>query len=379
MQIIEIKDKDQWNTLVAGRKHAQFLQSWEWGEFHRKMGRKVWRIGVDTKQRECEPVFADSYDLSRRAKADKAKHELTRKKVPDGSLLNSMAAQIIKYDLPFGQSYLYCPRGGAVEIFFKKIKKLAREEKSMFVRFEPSCDANDLKMGRRVKSVQPENEWMLDVGKDKEELLAGMHSKTRYNIMLAKKKNVKVRVANDNKDFEKFWELISNTYNRKQLRTHTKEYYRGILGIGETPINANVNTNQREWGGGGDGGKFQKEGNQNADVKLWVAEYGGKIIAANMVSYFGDTVTYMHGGADYESRSLMATYLLQWETIQDAMKKKYKYYNFGGVETEKGKWQGITRFKKGFGGFEVNYGGTYEVVLRKIWYNMYKLVKGLKF
>ncbi|MFC1612796.1 lipid II:glycine glycyltransferase FemX [Patescibacteria group bacterium] len=353
MNITEITDKNKWNELVASQKNAQFLQSWEWGEFHKKMGRKVWRVVVD-----------------------------------------GVVAQIIKYSLPFGQNYLYCPRGPGVNpkskvhpsdehgarspkswnIFLKKIKELAKEEKSMFVRVELSAesDENDLRIGRRVKSVQPENDWVLDLKKNKEELLAGMHHKTRYNIMLAKKKGVKIRLANNNNDFEKFWELISNTYNRKNINTHTKEYYNGILG-GNTNEHESKNESTRIGEGGAS--VFCVDG----DVKLWVAEYEGKIIASNMVSYFGDTATYMHGGSDYENRNLMATYLLQWQIIQDAIEKQYKYYNFGGVETQKGEWQGITRFKKGFGGFEAHYAGTYDVILRKIWYNMYKVVKGLKF
>ena len=41
-----VDDKEQWNKFAAGQSHAQFLQSFEWGEFQKASGRRVWRAGV---------------------------------------------------------------------------------------------------------------------------------------------------------------------------------------------------------------------------------------------------------------------------------------------------------------------------------------------
>ncbi|MFH1192241.1 MAG: peptidoglycan bridge formation glycyltransferase FemA/FemB family protein [bacterium] len=394
MQIIEIKNKEQWNDFIGVQKYAQFLQSWEWGKFHEKMGRKVWRLVVVdyTNQRECESESARN------------KAMIDRIPTAGGDVINDaeilMAAQIIKYDLPFGQSYLYCPRGAIVSqkskvksqklwnIFLKKIKELAKQEKSIFFRFEPTISQKSkaypefvkrvkklalsapkgqklwniffkkeenlfvdeniiIKHLHKVRYVQPENEWALDMRKTEEEILKEMQQKTRYNIRLAEKKGAQIRMANKGDDFNKFWNLISDTYNRKEIKTHSKEYYRGILETGDV-------------------------------VKLWLAEYQGKAVAANIISYFGDTATYMHGGADYEYRNIMPPYLLQWEAIKDAKSNGFSYYNFGGCSETNSYWQGITRFKKGFGGFEINYSGTYEIGFKRFLYNLYSLLKGLR-
>ena len=55
-------------------------------------------------------------------------------------------------------------------------------------------------------------------------------------------------------------------------------------------------------------------------LKLYVAEYEGKIISANLVLFFGKTATYMHGASDNIHRDAMAPYLLQWQAILDARK-----------------------------------------------------------
>jgi lipid II:glycine glycyltransferase (peptidoglycan interpeptide bridge formation enzyme) len=66
-------------------------------------------------------------------------------------------------------------------------------------------------------------------------------------------------------------------------------------------------------------------------LKLYVAEYENKIIAANLVVFYGETCTYLHGASDDAFRNVMAPYLLQWLQIQDAKKAGCVRYDFGGV------------------------------------------------
>ncbi len=41
-----IADKTKWNEFMASQRHSQFLQSWEWGEFQKAFGRRLWRVGI---------------------------------------------------------------------------------------------------------------------------------------------------------------------------------------------------------------------------------------------------------------------------------------------------------------------------------------------
>lgn len=330
MEIIEIKDKAEWNQFVI-QNGSQFLQSWEWSEFQRSLGRKIWILAL----KEGNKILA-------------------------GSL-------IIKHNLPFGRSYFYLPRGPVgnlrfkiedlrigCDLFLNKIKNIAQEEKSIFIRLEPTrkdefCLISHISC-LSTKPVQPKEEWRLDLAPSEEESLKAMHSKTRYNINLAAKYGVKIKEADKENDFPKFWQLVSETFGKKGLKTHPENYYRKIL--------------------------------NSESAKLYLAEYEGKVLAANIMVFFGDEVYYLHGGSSEDNKNVMAPYLMFWETIKIAKTMGYKYYNFGGVAPEGSDknhpWFGITRFKKGFGGEEISYAGTFDLPVNKIWYKIYKTVKRFK-
>jgi len=143
------------------------------------------------------------------------------------------------------------------------------------------------------------------------------------------------------------------TSKRKNIKHHPKDYYKKQLEINSEDI------------------KFE----------LFVAEYECKIIAANIVVLFGNRATYLHGATSSEHREVMAPHLLQWEQIKEAKKRGCSEYDFWGIVNEHTKdkrgqsWEGFTRFKKGFGGREVNYIGYWDYPLNKLWYFLYRLVQ----
>jgi len=252
---------------------------------------------------------------------------------------------VIKMPLPLGKSYLYLPRINT-ELSgqdLKALENLAQEENSIFIKIDAVKQDLSLLGFKKVKSVQPQKTLMLDLAKTEEELLKEMHYKTRYNIRLAAKKGVVVRKG-EAQELEIFYNLIANTYSRKGINVYNQEYYKKLL---ETFNQAN----------------------------LFVAEYQEEIICANLLLHYGDTVTYLHGGSAPEHKNVMAPHLLQWEVIQKAKEKGYKYYDFWGIEEH---YPGVARFKKGFGGFEVEYPGTYDFVVNKFWAGLYQLIKKFK-
>lgn len=313
--------KEEWNNFVGCQKQSQFLQSWQWGELAEKEGGRAFRIGVEE----------------------------------NGELIG--AASFFKKTI-FGFSYFFCPRGpivscklenlrfdGVMDVLFKEIFKIAEREKARFFRFEPKLKCADLKF-KIEKSIdlEPRKTLIINLQKSEEDLLAGMHQKTRYNIRLAEKKGVAVRIGGD-EDFDSFWHILEETVARDGFRLHDRKHYEILL-------------------------------KQNDFIKLFLAEYHGRVIAAVLAGLFGDMITYIHGASSNENRNVMAPFLLHWQIMKMGKTEGYKYYDLNGIDEKK--WPGVTRFKIGFGGKIENYPGTKDLVFNNVYYGLYKVLRALR-
>ncbi len=310
-----IKNKEKLNNFLEKQKQSQFLQSWEWGEFQEAVGNTVFRVGVE----ENEELIA--------------------------------VATLIKKYLPGQKSkaYFFCPRGPIfqnLEFLFDEIKRLAKKENVIFLRFEPQEKIQNIK--HKVQdtiNIQPKKTLILDISKTEEDLLKEMHKKTRYNIRLASKKEVEISELKED-EFDELWELIKETSERDGFRSHPRRYYEKMFKL------------------------------SNDFLKFYIAKYEGKIISCLIATFFGDMATYTHGASSNEHRNVMAPYLLQWHTIKEAQKRGIKYYDFHGIDEKK--WPGVTKFKKGFGGEIINYPGTFDMVFNSFWYHMYKIARWIR-
>ena len=288
-----------------------FLQSSAWADFQKSLGRKVWQV--------------DSIN-------------------------------IIKHNLLFGKSYLYSPRceeNFLSEGFLKKVKEIAEKENSIFFKIEPSCvkvsegKPKLEKLGfKKGQNIQPSKTLILDITKPEEELLKQMHSKTRYNIRLAKKKNIEIK--KDKNRLENFWKLLQQTTKRDKFHPHPEEYYKKMLEIPEVELFVALKSSM-------------------------TTRATTKVVAANIVVFFEKQAIYLHGASDYQYRNLMAPYLLQWQQILEAKKRGCVEYDFWGINEKK--WPGVTRFKKGFSGKEVGYPGAFDLIFQTMWHGLYKIVK----
>jgi len=296
-------------------------------------------------------------------------------------------ANIITHKLPIVGNYFYIPRGpivakskiqnpndkqnpkSQIQIFFGDLFELARKNKIGWIRIEPNSDEEsniikenlpkNIKINKSAVDMQPREILVIDISKSEEEILAGMKQKTRYNIKLAEKRGVKAYNSREEKYIEEFLRLVKVTSKRDKITSHPESYYRKMFEVVPNDI-----------------------------LKLYVAEYEGKIIAANLVLFFGKTATYMHGASDNMHRDAMAPYLLQWQQIVDAKKAGCTRYDFGGVKShnmEHGAWSqddwaGITKFKTGFApdAEPVRFPGCYDIILKPAKYNLYRILQKIK-
>ncbi|MDX9893782.1 MAG: peptidoglycan bridge formation glycyltransferase FemA/FemB family protein [Patescibacteria group bacterium] len=337
MQIVQVGDefKEHWNNFVAtNAADGGLLQSWQWGDFQKSLDNKIIRLGAIN---------------------------------GDGQLQAS--ALIIKYELPFEYNYLYCPRGpiiNSIELadldsLFAEIKSIAKEEKSFLLRVDPAWIVGhhqqlvDSGFRKSEYEIQPKCNFIIPLDGSQEEIAAALKQKTRYNIGLAQRKGVKVRMSSEISDIEAFWQLMKQTAKRDGFHPHPKEHYKKM---------------------------FELLGKDRM-LKLFIAEFDNKIVAVNMVSFFGDFATYLHGASADMYRELMAPYLLQWEAILEAKKLGFKFYDFGGVNGKtyhNQKWIGISRFKAGFNERlqPREYIGGFDLVINPAIFAIYKFVKQIR-
>jgi peptidoglycan pentaglycine glycine transferase (the first glycine) len=336
------------NFIQSNSPDGGFLQSVCWRHFQESVGRKTFSL---------------------------------EEKDEDGEIL--AISNIIMHNLPIVGRYFYVPRGPVVcnmkhvtynnEIknFLNDIASLAGKNNIGWIRIEPNSDKElklirdnlpkNLKIKKSSVDMQPREILVIDISKNEEEILAQMKQKTRYNIKLAKKRDINV-VCNTQhvtqKNIEEFLRLVEITAKRDKITPHPESYYRKMFEVIPSDI-----------------------------LKLYIAEYEGKVIAANLVLFFGRAATYMHGASDDIHRDVMAPYLLQWRQILDAKKSGCTKYDFGGVKTiindqrpTNNSWSGITKFKTGFAPDTktIQFPGCYDIIVKPAKYKLYRAIQRAK-
>lgn len=269
-------------------------------------------------------------------------------------------ANIIRHDVSFGRNYLYIPHGPTLDLnamqtiknelsqFIWFLRRLAKEQKSMFVKLEPQSDAvvellqsHGTRLKKSSKFIQPYKSLVLDLSLSDEELLSQMHHKTRYNIQLAQRHGLEFRESND---IDAFWGLMQKTTTADGFAPHPRAFYEKLLEL---------------------------EG--ELETKMFLVYNGTTPLAGMLLLIHGDRAYYLHGAMDREYKSLMAPYLMQWEAIRYARSQECAHYDLWGIDSER--WPGVTRFKLGFGGKQVEYPGAFDIVVSRFWYFVYNLVR----
>jgi len=307
------------------KDNGNFLQSWDWGEFQQTSGKEVVRLQI----------------------------------VHDESVVGQVQGIVTK--LGFGVSYVYMPKFPILDAqCLSYVYDFLKEEGYSFVRIEPVRELQDESHKMvGVKNRQPQYTRVLGITKPEEELLAGMHRKTRYNIRLAEKKGVEVRRE---KNIDVFWKLNQQTARRDGFTSHDKEYYAKMIEM-------------------------------NMCHQL-TAYFEDVPVASNICIAHGDMFTYLHGASGSAHRNVMAPYLLQLKGMQLARELGCTQYDFWGIAPPREKsddarvscshnlcWDntdslaGVTRFKAGFGGETVSYPGAVDIIFSPLKYRIYSLAK----
>jgi peptidoglycan pentaglycine glycine transferase (the first glycine) len=359
-------ERTLWNSIISRLPNPHFLQTYEWGQVKAKFGWSplyaVWTpdgkflVFEETDRRSLNPADCVAAALI-------LKRQILR---------NGFAARL---------SILYSPKGPLLdwsnvslrERVLDDLQSYAGKQGAIFLKMDPDVvlgtgvpggggdvlDAggqlvmNALKRRRweyASDQIQFKNTVLIDLDPHEEELLAKMKQKTRYNIRLAEKKGVSLRVGNQ-ADFPMLYKMYAETSVRDGFVIRDEGYY-------QTVWNLFLHTSE-------------------PTCEPLIAEVDGEPVAAIFVFYFAGRAYYVYGMSRDKHRKKMPAYLLQWEAMKRAKAKGCTVYDLWGapeVFTESDSMWGVYRFKEGLGGGVVRTLGAWDFAPSLLWYGMYTRV-----
>ncbi len=297
-------------------KHSNHpLQTWEWGEFRRQWGNNVVRFPFG---------------------------QITIHKVP---LLPYKIGVFVKGPKPDKNQLNY-------------LKEYARKNKIFFIKLEPNfVPKNEKQKEELIKMLQkegckkgrrlftPQTFW-IDLTKSEEELIKSFSQKTRYNIRLSERKGVEVKEDNSGRAFSKYLDLTFQTAKRQGFYAHTKKYHQLMWNILKP----------------------------SGIAHLFTASYREEILTTWILFTWKDFLYYPYGASSNKYRNLMANNLIMWEAIKYGKKLNLKTFDLWGKEEGKG----FTKFKEGYNPKVVNFIGTWDLVINKPIYYIYRFFENLR-
>lgn len=340
---------EAWNELIARLPGAHVLQTWEWAQVKSRFGWQplpvVWESAAG-ETLAAAMALARSVRLPGWASPPKVFY------LPKGPLLDWQDTGLRRQALA-------------------DLTEQARRAGAIFIKIDPDVPAGfgvegqpgstEDALGRSLQTelsglgwrfsdeqVQFRNTVVLDLNPDEEALLGRMKQKTRYNIRLAERKGVVIRVA-DRSETGLLYRMYAETAARDGFVIRDQAYYETLWPY------------------------FFDQGLAEA----LVAEAEGEPLAALVVFHFAGKAWYMHGMSTQSQREKMPNYLLQWEAIRRLKRAGIRTYDLWGApdrfDEDDPMW-GVFRFKEGLGGQVVRHIGAWDLPLRPLLYRLYTQV-----
>lgn len=354
--IKEINNKDIWEKFLLNCKEKTFLDSWNWGEFQKKEGHRIWRIGIYKKN----GIKSDDSNLIGIALAIEIKAKRgTFLFIPHGPVMPKFPNyHTTKYD--------------SLKILAEELKKIAKGRNVSFIRIAPIWQRNEenikifknLGLKQAPIHMHPELTWELDITLPEEELLMKMRKTTRYLIRQASKNSdIEVIKSQDVDDLKTFNKIYQSTAKKQHFTPFPLQYLKNQF-LSFLPDN---------------------------QILIFLGKYKNEIVCSSIIVFWQNMAFYHHGASlsKYSGNRVPASYLTQWEAIKEAKSRGCEIYNFWGIapildkpknekfkiKNKKHPWCGLTLFKMGFGGYPKKYVKTQDLILSYKYYFTYFVEK----
>ncbi len=333
MKIIDAKNRSEWDNFITSHPEANFLQSWDFYEFHRSRGNEVVRRVVLSDGGEIIGAYAGVVEAAKRGR---------HLAIAGGPILN------------WGKLAL-------VEVIFQDMAEQGRKYNCAFVRVRPQLERSNesLELMRRLGAkpapmyLSVEFAGILDLEKDEEEILKGMRQRLRRKLRKAAKDGITVEKSTDPKAIHEFYEIQKQTAGRHGFVAFSEDFLtKQFAAFAE-----------------------------HDEAVLYSAKYQGETLAQNFMIFYGNEASYHYGVSSELGTKLSGAPLLHMEAMRDARQRGIKRYNFWGIVGEDETWHrfyGVSQFKRGFGVEEFKYVPAHDLVLKRGRYALTKLIEDVR-
>lgn len=332
LEVRNIEGREEWDSFIANHDEANFLQSWQWGNFHEARGREVLRRGVYANE-TLVGLYVGHIEPARR-----------------GKHMQIAGGPIIDWS-----------NKPAVKALFDDIHEQAKASGCVYVRIRPQRELSDesltnladLGLKKAPMYLSVEHAGILDLNDDEETILKGMRQRLRRALRKAEKNDISVETSTDPADIHEFYQIQLQTAGRHQFIAFSEDFLAKQFAA------------------------FAATGN----AVLYTARLGGEILAQNFMIFYGNEASYHYGVSTELGTKLSGAPLLHMQAMRDARERGIRRYNFWGIVDEdetSHRFYGVSVFKRGFGVQDLRYTPAHDLVINKLAYLKTLIIETLR-
>ena len=287
LHFITATDKATWDAFVASRPEANFLQSWDFYEFHTSRGKAiVRRLALDDGD-HILAAYAGVVETARRGR---------HLAIAGGPLLD-WHDDTLKTAI------------------FKDMRDQGIAHHCAFVRFRPQAPLSELSSAlpssltsvfhirKSPMYLSVEYAGLLDLSLSEEEILANASQGFRRKLRKAEKEHISVETSTDPAIVDTFYELEVAHARRQGFVPFSRDFLKKQFTA------------------------FAK----NDEAKMYIARKDGEILAMNFMIFYGPEASYHYGVSSPLGTRYSAAPLLHLSAMRDARARGIFRYNLWGI------------------------------------------------
>ena len=330
MKIVDASNQAEWDKFITSHEEANFLQSWDFYEFHLSRGKQVVRrlaLGDDDK---IIGAYAGVVETAKRGRY---------MAIAGGPILDWQDHKLVK-------------------AVFDDIKATGKANNCVFVRVRPQLELSnkslklmqELGLKKAPMYLSVEYAGILDLNKSEEEILANASQGFRRKLRKAEKAGITLETSTDPKIVKTFYKLEVNHAKRQKFVAFSESFLEKQFAA------------------------FAK----NDEVIMYTAKLDGEILAQNFMIFYGNEASYHYGTSSELGTRYSAAPLLHLAAMKEARERGIKRYNLWGIvglDETKHRFYGVSEFKRSFGCSELKYTPAHDFVINKPKYLINKAVE----